>query len=186
MSVDEPEDFGWEVGEVSGDGWELIPEEIPRRKLPTSLRIIGVVAALSLLVIPVLNLINAGPRFADNGLEICRFDYCVVERHVFDEGLGPTMAVMSSIIIPDDEVLTVVDDMIEFVDGPAVTVEVVEELPGDLGGRYIPAERLIQLDRPVPLWVIAHEVAHTVASGHEDDFVATLVELARAFEQATQ
>lgn len=186
MSIDESADVGWEVDDWQDEDWEPIPEEpIPSRRIPTSWRVIGIVAALSLLVIPVLNLINAGPRFADNGLEICRFDYCVVERHVFDAGLGSTMTVMSSIIVPDDNVQSVVDELIVVVGGPSVTAVVVDELPGDLGGRYFPSERLIEIDRPANLWVIAHEVAHAVAPGHEDDFMETLVELGRYFERAT-
>ncbi len=185
VSVDEPEDVDWEVDYAQEEDWEPPDLVIPRRRMPTSWRVVGVVAALSLLVIPVLNLITAGPQFADNGLEICRFDYCDVERHVFDEGLGGTMAVMSSIIVPDDEVQSYVDAMIDVVDGPSVTVEVVDELPGDLGGRYFTSERVIQLDRPVNLWVIAHEVAHSVAPGHEDDFLETLVELGRFFQATT-
>lgn len=185
MSVDDSDDIDWQVDDWQDADWESIPDEPIRRRLPTSWRVIGVVAALSLLVIPVLNLINAGPRFADNGLEICRFDYCVVERQVFDAGLGGTVAVMSSIIVPDEDVQSVVDELIAVVGGPAVTVEVVAELPGDLGGRYIASEGLIELDRPVNLWVIAHEVAHAVAPGHEDEFIATLVELARYFDRTT-
>ncbi len=168
------------------EDWESISERvISRRNLPASWRAIGILAALSVLVIPVLNLINAGPQFADNGLEVCRFDYCVVEQYVFEAGLGPTMAVMSSIVVPEAEVQPWVDEMIGIVGGPSVTAVVIDDLPGDLGGRYITSERLIEIDRPANLWVIAHEVAHAVAPGHEDDFMETLVELGRYFERAT-
>lgn len=186
MGSDETDDIDWHADDWHGGDWESIPDEpISRRNLPTSWRVIGIVAALSLLVIPVLNLINAGPQFADNGLEIYRFDYCVVEQHVAEVGLLATMTVMSSIIVPDDEVQAYVDEMIAIVEGPSVRVDVVDELPGDLGGRYFPDDRLIQLDRPVRLWVIAHEVAHAVAPGHDDEFVDTLVELALHFERTT-
>ena len=56
-------------------------------------------------------------------------------------------------------------------------------LPGDIAGRYSPSERLIEIDHPANLWVIAHEVAHSVAPGHEDDFMTTLVVLARYLER---
>jgi hypothetical protein len=172
----------WEV-----DGWEPISEDpIGRRTLPTTWRVMGILAALSMLAIPLFNLIDArSPQIADNGLEVCRFDYCIVERHVVDAGLGRTMAEMSSIIVPDAEVQSFVDAMIDVVGGPSVTAQVVDDLPGDLGGRYSSAERLIQIDRPATVWVIAHEVAHTVSPGHDEDFQETLVELGRFFERST-
>ena len=180
--VDAWGDEDWEV-----DDWEPIREDpISRRTLPTSWRVIGVVAALSMLAIPIFNLIDArSPQIAANGLEVCRFDYCIVEQYVIDVGLGRTMAEMSSIIVPDAEVQSYVDAMIDVVGGPSVTAEVVDELPGDLGGRYSPAERLIQIDRPATVWIIAHEVAHTVSTGHDEEFQETLVQLGRFFERST-
>ena len=96
------------------------------------------------------------------------------------------LAVMSSIIIPDEDVQAYVDGLVGLVGGPAVTVALVDDLPGDLGGRYFPSERLIEIDRPATVWVINHEVAHTVAVGHERDFVETLVGLALHFEASTR
>ena len=107
------------------------------------------------------------------------------EQDVIDVGLGRTMAEMSSIIVPDAEVQSYVDAMIDVVGGPSVTAEVVDELPGDLGGRYSAAERLIQIDRPATVWIIAHEVAHTVSTGHDEEFQETLVQLGRFFERST-
>ncbi len=172
----------WEI-----DDWEPIGEDpISSRSLPTSWRVVGILAALSMLAIPLFNLIDArSPQVADNGLEVCRFDYCVVERYVVDAGLGRTMAEMSSIIVPDADVQSFVDAMIDVVGGPSVTAQVVDDLPGDLGGRYVPAERLIQIDRPATVWIIAHEVAHTVSQGHDEEFQETLVELGRFFERST-
>lgn len=178
----EDSDDGWGI-----EDWEPIREdEISRRPLPTSWRVIGIVAALSMLAIPIFNLIDArSPQIADNGLEVCRFDYCIVEQYVVGASLGRTMAEMSSIIVPDAEVQSYVDAMIDVVGGPSVTAEVVDELPGDLGGRYSPTARLIQIDRPATVWIIAHEVAHTVSPGHDEEFQETLVELARFFERST-
>jgi hypothetical protein len=179
VTFDESEEFDWDVEE-----WEAIPEApVVRRLIPTSWRIVGALAALSMLVIPLLNVIDARtPQVADNGLEVCRFDYCVVERHIVDAGLGMTMAEMSARIVPDSDVQSFVDAMLDVVGGPDVRAEVVDELPGDLGGRYSQASRLIQIDRPATVWVIAHEVAHTVSSGHDDEFQETLADLARFFD----
>jgi hypothetical protein len=183
----ETEDGEWGAADWGGDDWDLIPEEaITRRPVPRSWRLIGIVAVLSMLVLPLLGLLNARPQFADNGLEVCRFDYCEVERQALDEGIGGTMAAMSSIIVPDSEVQAVVDELTLVVGGPSVTAVVVDRLPGDLAGRYDPSERLIEIDRPANLWVIAHEVAHTVASGHGDDFMAALIELGGYLERTTR
>ena len=47
------------------------------------------------------------------------------------------------------------------------------------------SEKAIQIDRPATVWVIAHEVAHTVSPGHDDEFRETLLELSRFFEQSS-
>jgi hypothetical protein len=179
VTFDEFEDADWDVEE-----WETSPPEpIAARRIPASWRIIGALAALAMFAVPLFNALGARtPQIADNGLEVCRFDYCLVEQHVLEAGLGPVMAEMSAQIVPDAEVQSYVDAMIDVVGGPDVRAEVVDELPGDLGGRYSPASRLIQIDRPATVWVIAHEVAHTVSSGHDEGFRETLVELGRFFE----
>lgn len=180
MTFEEPDDTDWDI-----DEWEPATDEpILRRRIPTSWRVVGVVAAMSMLAIPVVNLIDArSPQIADNGLEVCSIDYCVVERHIIEAGLGRTMAEMAADIVPDAQVQSYVDSMIDVVGGPDVTAEVVDELPGDLGGRYSPASRLIQIDRPATVWIIAHEVAHAVSSGHDDGFRETLADLGRFFEE---
>jgi hypothetical protein len=193
VSFEEPDELdsdvgAWDEPDWESDEWDPVADDpIARRTLPTSWRVMGILAALSMLAIPLFNLIDArSPQIADNGLEVCRFDYCIVERYVVDAGLGRTMAEMSSIIVPDAEVQSFVDAMIDVVGGPSVTAQVVDELPGDLGGRYVPAERLIQIDRPATVWIIAHEVAHTVSQGHDEKFQETLVELGRFFERSTR
>lgn len=192
MSFENPDELDPEVEPVDfpdweADDWDPIREDsVSSRTLPTSWRVIGILAAVSMLAIPLFNMIDArSPQVADNGLEVCSFDYCVVERYVVDADMGRTMAEMSSLIVPDADVQSFVDAMIDVVGGPSVTAQVVDELPGDLGGRYSPAERLIQIDRPATVWVIAHEVAHTVSQGHDEEFQETLVELARFFERST-
>lgn len=189
VNFDDSDELDSEVDAWDDQDWEVEPiheGSTSSRTLPTSWRVIGIVAALSMLAIPLFNLIDARtPQIADNGLEVCRFDYCLVERFVVDAGLGRTMAEMSSVIVPDADVQSYVDAMLDVVGGPSVTAQVVDELPGDLGGRYSPTERLIQIDRPATVWVIAHEVAHTVSPGHDEDFQETLVELGRFFERST-
>jgi hypothetical protein len=180
------EDGDWEFSSWGPNDWDPTPEDaITPRRVPRAWRIVGIVAVLSVLVLPMLSLINARPQFAHNGLEVCRFDYCEVERQALDAGLGGTMAAMSSIVVPESDVQSVVDELIVVIGGPPVTAIVVDDLPGDIAGQYNPSERLIEIDHPANLWVIAHEVAHAVAPGHDDDFMATLFELGSYLERTT-
>lgn len=183
MTSDEFDDADWDV-----EDWDALAEDpIAARRIPKSWRVVGALAALSMFAIPLFNVLDARtPQIADNGLEVCRFDYCIVEQHVLDAGLGLVMAEMSALIVADADVQSYVDSMIDFVGGPDVQAEVVDDLPGDLGGQYSPATRLIQIDRPATVWVIAHEVAHTVSPGHDADFRDTLLELGRFFEANTR
>jgi hypothetical protein len=183
VTFEEFDDADWDV-----EGDEAVLEDpIAARRIPVSWRIIGALAAVSMFAIPLFNVLDARtPQIADNGLEVCQFDYCVVEQYVLDAGAGLVMAEMSAVIVPDVDVQSYVDAMIDVVGGPDVQADVVDELPGDLGGRYSPASRLIQIDRPATVWVIAHEVAHTVSPGHDIAFRETLVELARFYEANTR
>lgn len=161
-------------------------DEPARRRLGWGWRIAGIVTALAMLVLPLWNVVRgATPQVADNGLEVCSFDYCVVEEQVRAAGFGDVMIRQSGVIVPDAEVQSYVDAFSDVVDGPPVTAEVVDDLPGELGGRYITSDRVIQIDRPATVWIIAHEVAHSVGSGHDDDFMDALLELARHLEQTT-
>lgn len=154
-----------------------------RRRLGWRSRLVALTAALSMLAIPLYNVIDgASPQVADNGLEVCRFDYCIIEQRVRDEGLGNAMARMAASVVPDSEVQSFVDAMVRVVGGPDISASVVDELPGDLGGRYSPATRTIEIDRPATVWLIAHEVAHSVSTGHGDDFQRTLIELGAFFD----
>lgn len=154
-------------------------DELSRRGLGWGWRIAGLITALSMLALPLWNFIQgSSPQIADNGLEVCSYDYCVVEQEVRDAGLGEVMIRQSGVIVPDREVQSYVDAFSSVIGGPPVVAEVVDDLPGDLGGRYSPSDRLIQIDRPATVWIIAHEVAHSVGSGHDRDFVDALLELA--------
>ena len=76
--------------------------------------------------------------------------------------------------------------MVDVVGGPDVQATVVDDLPGDLGGRYSPAARTIEIDRPATLWLIAHEVAHSVSSGHGEEFQQALIQLGMFFDVGSQ
>jgi len=149
--------------------------------------VIGIVAAalVALLVlVPVLNLFEqAQPQVAHNGLEICSFDYCVVQTAVRSAGHGPTMAGLAGTLLDAEEAQALADYLVAAIGERAVTVQVVTNLPGSLAGRYGTGSRIIQIEEPIRAWVLVHEVAHTSAAGHESDFIDTLLRLVRVIEQ---
>ena len=154
-------------------------EPVKRRSIPRSRQLLGVLVAVAMMMIPLWNVIDSrSPQIADNGLEVCSFDYCEVQDAVADAGFNVTMAGLARIIVPDHETQALADTLLEVVDGPAVRVEVVDSISTGVGGRYVRSERLIQIERPATVWVVAHEVAHTVSTGHDDNFVTVLLELA--------
>lgn len=172
---------------ADGDPWleaAARDEAASRRTASPWVRAIGIVAVLAMIMLPLWNVLRGStPQIADNGLEVCPIDYCVVQRAIEQAGLGITMAGASKRIVPDDETQAVVDRLSAVVDGPAVSVVVVDDLEGPIGGRYASATRTISVDRPATVWVLAHEVAHSVAPGHDSDFLAALTRIARALER---
>ena len=173
--------------EAPVDRQEFEPYVQNRRGLSWRGRLVAIIAALSMLAIPLYNVVEgSSPQIADNGLEVCQVDYCVVEQRVRAEGLGRVMVRMASSVVPDTEVQSFVDMMVDVVGGPDVQATVVDDLPGDLGGRYSPAARTIEIDRPATLWLIAHEVAHSVSSGHGEKFQQALIQLGMFFDVGSQ
>ena len=177
--------------ERESDGADEIDDFEPyvstRSRLGWKVRVVALAAAMSMLAIPLYNVIDgASPQIADNGLEVCRIDYCLIEERVRSAGLGDVMVGMAASVVPDPEVQSFVDVMVIVVGGPDITASVVDELPGDLGGRYSPATRRIEIDRPATVWLIAHEVAHSVSTGHGEEFQETLIELAEFFESRSR
>lgn len=155
------------------DDWPA--EDSHRRR---RLRRIALVVAVAVAAVPLWNVVDAmSPQFADNGLEVCTFDYCQVEEIVEDAGYRLAMARLSEERLSDAEAQVFVDRLTPVVGAPPVTVRVLDDLPGDIGGRYLAGERLIQVRRPATGWILIHEVAHAVAPGHGDDFEAALLDL---------
>lgn len=147
---------------------------------PSWRRWLAVVTALAVLAVPAWNVVDGlQPQFADNGLEVCSFDYCQVEELVDDAGLGLVMARLTQERLGDDEAQAYADRLGDVVGGPAVTVEVLDTVPGDIGGRYIADQLLIQVERPATRWIVIHEVAHTVGDDHGPVFEQALLRLAR-------
>ena len=127
---------------------------------------------------PIYNLINAGVvPLAENGLEVCGFDYCIVQDGVREAGLDLVMSRFANIHLDDESAVALADVLIEHLGAEPVTVTVVNHLDGQIEGQYSPATRTILVERPVRAWTILHEVAHISNPGHGDDFQQALVEL---------
>jgi hypothetical protein len=150
----------------------------PRWRRPAILTV-AAITALALTVVPLYNLFERPPAVADNGLEICGFDYCVVEESVAAAGLAPLMSRLSNTFLDDAETLRLSKDLADFLDVDPVSIAVVDRLGGRLGGVYDPATRSILIERPARAWTVIHEMAHVVATGHGDEFQEVLVGLVR-------
>jgi hypothetical protein len=144
---------------------------------------IAAATALALAVGPLHNLF--GPSaVAENGLEICGFDYCVVEESVADAGLAPVMSRLSNTFLDDAETVRLAEELAAFLDVSPVSITVVDRLGGRLGGVYDPATRSILIERPARAWTVIHEMAHVVATGHGDEFLDVLNEIASWLDES--
>lgn len=185
-----PTIIGDVTDEPTPEEWLIPEDEEPFEHPPWRRRTItavGVLVAAAMLAVPVWNVIDgATPRFSDSGLELCGFDYCVVQEGVREAGQGVTMGRLANTFLAEDDARQLADVLVGYLGVEPVTVEVVERLEGRIAGQYQPSTRHILLERPVRAWIVLHEVAHTVSSGHGDDFIDTLVDLARWVEATEQ
>ena len=163
---------------------DLEPPGPPAWRRPAILAI-AAITALALAVVPLYNLFERPSAVADNGLEICGFDYCVVEEWVAEAGLAPVMSRLANTFLDDNETLRLAEDVSAFLDVDPVSIAVVDRLGGRLGGVYDPATRSILIERPVSVWTVIHEMAHVVSSGHGDEFLDVLVDIARWIEDGS-
>lgn len=149
--------------------------------------LLGVVAGLLVVLLvagPVSNLFEqAQPQIAENGLEVCPFDYCVVQTAVRSAGHGPTMARLVATELDAEEAQVLADLLVAAIGQRRVAVEVVSSLPESLAGRYGVGSRVVQVVEPIRAWVIVHEVAHTSAGGHDSTFIDVILRLLRSIEQ---
>lgn len=135
-------------------------------------------ALIGLAGTQVWNLVFGGsPPIAENGLEVCGFDYCEVQDAIRAAGLDLEMARLAQTFVDDETALALVETLIAELGEPPVAVEIVNRIEGSVAGDYSPATRTIRLERPLRAWIVVHEVAHTVAPGHGEQFVATLERL---------
>lgn len=171
--LDDPADSFLPEDWFGDDATEYTPRKRP------FVTIVALIVVVGLAALPLYSLFDGrNPPLADNGLEICGFDYCQVVEAVGRSGLDLEMARLANQILPESEARALADELTAYLGIEPVTLSVVDRLGGRLGGIYDPATRSIIIERPANAWVVAHEVAHAVAAGHGQDFTTTLIDLA--------
>ena len=68
---------------------------------------------------------SSQPQIADNGLEVCGVDYCVVQEEVAAAGLMPEMVVLANTYLTDEDATTLAASLVGSLGGHG--------LPGNLG-----------------------------------------------------
>ncbi len=172
------------IGDVDERKWIEGEEEIagPRWRR-YALALVAAIVALSMASVQLWNLVDRGaPPVADSGLEICGFDYCVVQDAIRAEGLGLEMSRLATTFLDEAAAKALADELVSWLGQQPVGIEVVDRLEGRTAGQYSPGTRTILLERPIRKWIVIHEVAHTVAGGHDALFVETLARLVRRIE----
>ena len=165
------------------DEWDLEDDDLedlepPLWRKPLVIAV-AAITVIAMALVPLYNLIDQGRLpIADNGLEVCGFDYCVIQDGVRAAGMDLVMSRFANTYLDEAAAAQVADALVRHLDIPPINLEVVERLDGQLEGQYSPATRTILIERPARAWIVLHEVAHAVAPGHGDEFQRTLVELA--------
>lgn len=140
--------------------------------------LIGIAAltAAAMLLIPMYNVLR-GQQVADNGLEVCGFDYCIVQDAMIAAGLNEEMSRLANTFLDDDEAEILASALLERIGERDVSFQIVGRLDGEIKGQFDPDTRTILVERPVRAWIVVHEVAHAEAPGHEEGFREALIEL---------
>jgi hypothetical protein len=162
--------------------WEFEDDDDEELEPPAWRRpaIIGValLTVLAMALVPLYNLINGGQRtVADNGLEVCGFDYCIIQDEMRASGLDLAMSRFSTFYLDDEAATRLANLLVDYLNVQPVSMVVLDNLEGRREGQYDATTRTILIERPARAWTVLHEVAHTVATGHGDDFSAALVDL---------
>lgn len=165
--------------EIPFEDWDeyedVEPATAPVWRKPVLIVVAGL-TAVAMALVPIYNVFWAR-TFADNGLEVCGFDYCVVQEAVRVAGLDLEMSRLSNTFLDDEGARSLADELTEYLDVDPIFLTVVDDLEGSLGGVYDPEARSIQIERPARAWTVLHEVAHAVEIGHDEDFQAVVIDL---------
>lgn len=168
--------------EASFEAWDETDDDLeplaPSWRRPTLIGV-AIVTAVALALVPIYNVFSAR-TIADNGLEVCGFDYCIVQEAATEAGVDLEMSRLANTFLDEDEARALALELTDYLGIDPVGLVVVERLDGRLGGVYDPATRSIEIESPARAWTVLHEVAHAVSTGHGQDFQAVVIELARS------
>ena len=179
MVYDEPIIEEWEFEE---EPFEESPPPLWRRRLIIGVAVIVVIA---MALVPLYNIIDRGALpVADNGLELCGFDYCIVQDGIRDAGLNLAMSRLANTYLPDSEAEQLGVALLAHLNEEPVDFVMVDHLDRRISGQYFPDTRTIFIERPARAWIVVHEVAHTAASGHGEDFQAAVIDLVTWLESS--
>lgn len=144
------------------------------------LPLIAIVTAVSLAMIPVYNLLDTNPPLADNGLEVCGFDYCVVQEALRGAGLDLDLSRLANTFLDDEEAQGLAHGLAAAAGAELTGFVIVDRLEGDIKGQFDPATGTIYVERPIRAWIVVHEVAHLLSPGHGPAFQEALIGLTRS------
>lgn len=174
IEPDDREEPLFEEWDLEEEDLEPIPEPAWRRPL---LIVVAAITALALAAVPLYNVVFTDTT-ADNGLDVCGFDYCVVQEGVRAAGLDLVMSRLANTFLTEEEARALADELTGHLGVEPVGLVVVQEIDGRIGGVYDPQARRVTIESPARAWTVLHEVAHVVAGGHGEDFIAVVVDLA--------
>lgn len=161
------------------DAWDTDEEDLeparPTWRRPVLIAV-AAVTAIAMALVPIYNVFFA-TRVADNGLEVCGFDYCIVQESVREAGLDLTMSRLTNTFLDEGEARALADELTDYLGVAPVGLMVVQDLDGRLGGVYDRSERSISIESPARAWTVLHEVAHAVEPGHDEDFQEVVIDL---------
>ena len=161
------------------EAFEEIEEDLEPIAAPWRRPLLMGVAALTaaaMLLIPMYNVLR-GQQVADNGLEVCGFDYCIVQDAMIAAGLNEEMSRLANTFLDDDEADLFASALLERIGERDVAFQIVDRLDGEIKGQFDPDTRTIIVERPVRAWIVVHEVAHAEGAGHGQDFRDALIDL---------
>lgn len=144
---------------------------------------VAAITALAIVLVPLYNVVFSR-SVADNGLEICGFDYCIVQDAVREAGLDLTMSRLSNTFLTEEEASSLANELTAYLGIEPVGLQVVEDLERLLGGIYDPDTRSISVESPARAWTVLHEVAHAVQGGHGDGFRDVVIDLTSFMESS--
>ena len=89
------------------------------------------------------------------------------------------MSRLANTYLTDEETEQLVDVLVTHLGASSLGLVVVDRLEGEIKGQYDPLTKTIFVERPVRAWIVLHEVAHAVSTGHGEDFQEVVIELTR-------